>query len=444
MSAPIATDDDHVWEVVIIGAGQAGLAAAHDLTRRGLRPSRDFLVLDGEDRPGGAWRHRWDSLTFDHAHGIADLPGLALGKPDPTTPSSVVVEDYYGRYEQMFGLEVVRPARVRAVRATGVKAPELVGAQRGEDAPPAVAGEASIGEPSSIPRDTLLAVDYEIATEADGAGESPTTRALMTRMIISATGTWTHPYIPRIPGIETFQGPQLHTVDFVRAEDFAGQRTVVVGGGLSAVQFLLQLAPVTETIWATRRPPNFTDVTFDQIWGIEVERAVDRRTSQGQRPASVVRTTGIPRWPDYLRGIAEGVLVSRGMFDRVGERAVQFSPAATASRGEVEPGRGPTGGLGPSGADELVEPDSWRPYAEPTWVDVDVVFWNTGFRHAITHLAPLRLREPGGGIRMLGRVTVAKDSRVLLVGYGSSASTTGATHAGREAARVAVKRLGPS
>lgn len=61
---------------VIIGAGQAGLAAAHELVHRGLVPGTDFLVFDADDGPGGAWRHRWDSLTLGNAHGIADLPGL--------------------------------------------------------------------------------------------------------------------------------------------------------------------------------------------------------------------------------------------------------------------------------------------------------------------------------------------------------------------------------
>ncbi len=50
-------------------------------------------------------------------------------------------------------------------------------------------------------------------------------------------------------------------------------------------------------------------------------------------------------------------------------------------------------------------------------------------RAAIDHLAPLRLREPGGGIRMEG-TRAAADPRVHLVGYGPSASTIGANRAG--------------
>jgi cation diffusion facilitator CzcD-associated flavoprotein CzcO len=80
--------------------------------------------------------------------------------------------------------------------------------------------------------------------------------------------------VPFVPGIADFEGHQLHTVNFRDVEDFRGLRTLVVGGGISATQFLLQLAEVTDTLWATRRPPNFTAREFDGQWGLEVERAV--------------------------------------------------------------------------------------------------------------------------------------------------------------------------
>jgi NADH dehydrogenase FAD-containing subunit len=72
-------------------------------------------------------------------------------------------------------------------------------------------------------------------------------------------------------------------------------------------------------------------------------------------------------------------------------------------------------------------------------VAADSIVWATGFRAAIGHLAPLRLREPGGGIRMDGTRTV-RDPRIHLVGYGPSASTVGANRAGRAAVR-AVRAL---
>ncbi len=67
-------------------------------------------------------------------------------------------------------------------------------------------------------------------------------------------------------------------------------------------------------------------------------------------------------------------------------------------------------------------------------VEADTILYATGFRAAIDHLAPLGLREPGGGIRLDGTRAV-RDPRVHLVGYGPSASTIGANRAGRAAVR---------
>ncbi len=79
-------------------------------------------------------------------------------------------------------------------------------------------------------------------------------------------------------------------------------------------------------------------------------------------------------------------------------------------------------------------------FADGTEQHADVILWATGFRASLDHLAPLRLREPGGGIRVEG-TTVVRDPRVQLVGYGPSASTLGANRAGRVAALAAIDVL---
>jgi NAD(P)H-nitrite reductase large subunit len=87
---------------------------------------------------------------------------------------------------------------------------------------------------------------------------------------------------------------------------------------------------------------------------------------------------------------------------------------------------------------ERITPDGVR-WADGRHVAADVILWATGFRAALDHLAPLGLREPGGGIRVDGTRAVA-DPRVHLVGYGPSASTVGANRAGRAAVRD-IRRL---
>ena len=385
--------DSH-WPIVIIGAGQAGLSAAHYLWRDGLAPGKDFIILDAGAGPGGAWRNRWDSLTLGSTNHVADLPGFPLGTPDPSIPASAVVSDYYSRFERELELCVVRPAEVIMVK-------------------------------SATPGSGLLA----IAAKVDGEPVD-----LTSRYLINATGTWTHPYVPFVPGIAEFEGRQLHTANFRDVEDFRGLRTLVVGGGISATQFLLELAEVTETLWSTRRPPNFTSRQFDGNWGLEVERAVRSRTLAGLAPASVVRTTGLPVREEFRDGVDSGVLVSRGMFDAILPHGVHFPGRADVEQTSSE-------GLGPSASDHLAVPESWQPFEAERVEEIDVIFWNTGFRAALNHLAPLRLRTPDGGISMETEVSVKNDHRIFLVGYGSASSTVGATRAGRIAARELLKRL---
>ena len=386
--------DSH-WPIVIIGAGQAGLSAAHYLWRDGLAPGKDFIILDAGDGPGGAWRERWDSLTLGTTNHISDLPGFPLGRPDPNVPASEIVSDYYSRFERELELCVIRPADVDTVRS------EKPGQGR-----------------------------FSITATVDG--EKVT---LSCDYLINATGTWTQPYVPFIPGIAEFEGHQLHTVNFRNVEDFRGLRTLVVGGGISATQFLLELAEVTDTLWATRRPPNFTSREFDGQWGLEVERAVRERTLSGLAPASVVRTTGLPIRREFREGIDSGVLVSRGMFDRILPHGVHFPGIDDTERPTTAEG------LGPSASDHLAVPESWSPFAGPQVEEVDVIFWNTGFRAALKHLAPLRLRTPDGGISMDTEVAIKDYPRLFLVGYGSASSTVGATRAGRIAARELLKRM---
>lgn len=407
---------------IIIGAGQAGLATAHQLTSRGLIPAQDFLLIDANPAPGGAWRHRWDSLTLGKAHNIASLPGMPAPLADASSPASHVVASYYGAYEDKFQLRPYRPARVRSVHA-------------------------SHDEPE--PRGAFL-----VALESGEQFSADT--------IVNATGTWDRPYIPYIPGIGSFGGRQLHTKDYSAAEDFAGQHVLVVGGGLSAVQFLLELEGIAQTTWATRRAPDFTDTEFDKQWGLDVEKKVRERVFSGNPPASVVSTTGIPPWQEYLDAVERGVLVSRGMFNAIDATGVRFGEAATSSRtaasdGAATGGRTAASDESTAHCETVADGDgtvsggfvgasesgaAWQPYPAGTHLAVDVIFWNTGFRPVLDHLAPLRLRSRKGGIVMRNEVSPAANPRVFLAGYGSTASTVGATRAGRLAAREVMKVLG--
>ncbi|MGW5098876.1 NAD(P)-binding domain-containing protein [Streptomyces nodosus] len=346
----------HDVDVVVIGAGQAGLSSAYHLRRTGFRPDRDFVVLDHSPGPGGAWQFRWPSLTYGKVHGIHALPGMELTDADPARESSEVIGAYFDAYERAFDLRVRRPVNVRAVR-------------EGDDG--------------------RLLVETSAGTWT-------------TRTLINATGTWDRPFRPRYPGQETFRGRQLHTAEYPGPEKFAGQQVVVVGGGASGTQHLMEIAPyAAATTWVTRRPPVFREGPFTEEVGRAAVALVEERVRRGLPPESVVSVTGLPLSDAVRQAVADGVLDRRPMFDRIVPDGVEW--------------------------------DDGR------HVDADVILWATGFRAAIGHLAPLRLREPGGGVRVEG-TRVVSDPRIHLVGYGPSASTIGANRAGRAAVRD-IRRL---
>lgn len=223
-------------EIVIIGAGQAGLSSAYHLKRRGLTSVRDFVVLDQSPYQGGAWQFRWPSLTLSTVNRIHDLPGMRFSEvvdPDATeVEASVAVPEYFAAYEQAFELPVYRPVKVTVVCDRGERF--LVETDRGD---------------------------------------------WWARGIINATGTWETPYIPAYLGADRFKGTQLHTKNYWTAEEFRDKHVIVVGGGISAIQLLDEVSRVTTTTWVTRRPPEFRKGPFT----IEDGRAAVAQVEERQR-----------------------------------------------------------------------------------------------------------------------------------------------------------------
>ncbi|WP_020661728.1 NAD(P)-binding domain-containing protein [Amycolatopsis benzoatilytica] len=271
---------DHETDVVVVGAGQAGLSAAYHLRRAGFVNERGFVVLDHGKRPGGAWQHRWPSLVMRKVHGIYDLPGMAFGTPDLNRPASEVVSEYFGRFEKTYDLPVHRPVDVTAVRREGER----------------------------------LLVESPAETWA-------------ARAVISATGTWDRPFWPRYPG--EFAGRQLHTADYRGPGEFTNQRVVVVGGGTSAVQLLTEIGPVARsTVWVTRRPPVWRDQPFSEDWGRQAVAKVEERVRAGLPPESVVSVTDLAVTPEVVAARAAGYLDRRPMFERLVPGGVVWADGA--------------------------------------------------------------------------------------------------------------------
>lgn len=193
-----------VYDTIVIGAGQAGLATGYHLQQAGLR----FLILEAGNEPGGSWPHFYDSLSLNSTARYSSLPGLPFpGQPDhyPRRDEAVA---YLRSYAAHFALPVVTGARVVKVERSGRF--------------------------------------FRVITGDKGCYK--------TRTVVAATGFFSQPNMPDLPGQAQYRGQLWHAANYRRPEPFRRQRVVVVGGGNAAVQIGVELAQVAQVTLATRHP----------------------------------------------------------------------------------------------------------------------------------------------------------------------------------------------
>ena len=252
-------------DVVVVGGGQAGLAAGYYLRRAGQR----FVILDDQPTPGGAWPHTWTSLTLFSPAQYSSLPGWPMPNWTDGFPPAQHVVDYLRAYERRYELPVRRPVHVRTVIRDG---------------------------------------DYLHVSTSSGQWRA--------RRVISATGTWHQPFWPIYPGARTYRGQQLHTVHYRDATPFAGKHVVVVGGGNSAAQLLAEISATTTTTWVTHTPPRFLpdDVDGRALFDIATRRAAD--LAAGRPDTGGIASLGdIVMIPPVLAARERGALHAVPMFE---------------------------------------------------------------------------------------------------------------------------------
>jgi putative flavoprotein involved in K+ transport len=194
-------------EVVVIGAGQSGLAAARALQARGISP----VVLEAGDRPAGSWPCYYDSLKAFSPAGFNAMPGMPFPGDQDRYPARDEVADYLDSYAAALGAEIHTHTRVVTVGQDGR--------------------------------------DFVVVT-ADG-------RRLRATGIVAASGSFSAPYRPAFPGQEGFTGELTHVADYRNPAPYAGKRVVVVGAGDSAAQVANELAPLAKVTLAARHPLRF-------------------------------------------------------------------------------------------------------------------------------------------------------------------------------------------
>jgi len=211
--------NQRIYDVLVIGAGQSGLACGYYLRRTGL----DYIILDNQDDCGGAWNKAWNSLTLFSPAEHSSLPGWLMPKSENEFPTKEEVINYICQYEKRYKLPVKRPVQV-----------------------------------------------IDVQKESDYFKIIADTSTYYSKSIISATGTWRKPFIPDVTGKDKFKGKQLHSAHYQGPEEFANKKVLVVGEGNSGAQILAEVSKDSDASWATRKIPEFLPddvdgrVLFDQ------------------------------------------------------------------------------------------------------------------------------------------------------------------------------------
>ena len=198
-------------DVLVIGAGHAGLGVASRLKSRGRSP----VIVESDARVGETWRRRWASLRLFTPRFVNGLPGLRFPDGDDPFPTKDEVADYQERYAERLGVPLRLDARVTRLRLAG---------------------------------DVF---------EATVAGE--TVRA---RNVVIANGAHQTPRIPAIAARLDASVTQLHSRDYGTFGALPDGPVLVVGSRNSGAEIAAELAPSRE-VWvaqskrATHAPPRW-------------------------------------------------------------------------------------------------------------------------------------------------------------------------------------------
>jgi putative flavoprotein involved in K+ transport len=192
---PQSSDD---VEVVVIGAGQAGLTMGYFLVRQGRR----FVIFERADSIGSAWHERWESLTLFTPRRYSALPGLPFpGGPDGYPTRDEVIA-YLERYAETFQLPIELNSEVKKLE---------------------------VGD------------EVRFRLELEG-------RTIAADQVVVATGPFQTPFVPKLAHKLTPDVFQTHAVGYRRPSDVLPGTVLVVGGGNTGFQFAKELSATHKVV----------------------------------------------------------------------------------------------------------------------------------------------------------------------------------------------------
>lgn len=195
------TGEHEHTDTVVIGGSQSGLAVGYHLQQRG----RPFVILEGHDRVGDAWRRRWDSLRLFTTARYDSLPGMPFPAPRHSYPSKDDVADYLEAYAERFSLPVETNVTVDGLSRRG-------------------------------PVFEIRASD----------------RTLFATNVVVATGTYHTPRIPDVADHLDATIVQLHSKAYRNPAQLQDGGVLVVGAGNSGAEIALEVSQHHRTFLSGR------------------------------------------------------------------------------------------------------------------------------------------------------------------------------------------------
>ena len=285
-------------EVLVVGAGPAGLAAAAVLKSRGIDP----VIVDAAQAVGDSWRRHYDRLHLHTVRWLSGLPGMPIPKREGKWVSRDGVVRYLEAYARRHALDIRFGTEVKRIDRAG-------------DA-------------------------WSVYTD-----QGP----ISATSVVVATGFNRRPRMPDWPGMEGFTGELVHSTGYRSPERYVGKDVLVVGPGNSGAEIAVDLVEggAREVSIAVRTPPNIMrrDIRGfpSQVTGVLMRhlppRVVDVMARGVQRLSiGDLRPYGLPPSPrgvyTRLRFDSAVPILDVGLVDLVKSGRVRVVAAVTAFDGD--------------------------------------------------------------------------------------------------------------
>jgi len=234
------------FEVVIIGAGQAGLATGFYLQKHKI----NFVIVDALDGVGGSWATRWDSLVLFTPSQFNSLPGYSFRGEKGKYPSRMEIAEYLSEYARKHNLPVYLKRKVRTLHYVYFK--------------------------------------YEISTNEE---------VFSADNVVVATGAHQAPKIPSFGAKLNSKILHLHSSRYLNPSQIPPGKVLVVGAGASGVQIAIDLAKTHEVFLAgkpTVRIPDFVFRYFGRAYWWFIQNFVTVNTPLGRKARPKVLRGGGP------------------------------------------------------------------------------------------------------------------------------------------------------